>query len=143
MDDARRESSRPRMSQETVTGRFPFLLSGTEAVSGGRVERNLAFPQCDSGDRRPPSDVIEATGVTVQIVEMTDENRNGISRSFESVQSWKVRFSLIAHRRAAVEDSPFLFGLMAVDRRVYCEAWNICVCTLVTLTGITKYHAKD
>ncbi|GBP80840.1 DNA topoisomerase 2-binding protein 1 [Eumeta japonica] len=31
----------PRMSQETVTGQFPFLLPGTEAVSGGRVELGI------------------------------------------------------------------------------------------------------
>ncbi|GBP53505.1 hypothetical protein EVAR_45378_1 [Eumeta japonica] len=37
MDDAWWKSSRHRMSQETVTGRFPSLLR-PEAVSGGRVE---------------------------------------------------------------------------------------------------------
>ncbi|GBP48155.1 hypothetical protein EVAR_74660_1 [Eumeta japonica] len=37
MDDAWWKSSRHRMSQETVTGRFPSLAR-PEAVSGGRVE---------------------------------------------------------------------------------------------------------
>ncbi|GBP11728.1 hypothetical protein EVAR_77836_1 [Eumeta japonica] len=36
MDDAWRESSRHRMSQETVTGRFPSLLPGRRRLAAAR-----------------------------------------------------------------------------------------------------------
>ncbi|GBP74604.1 hypothetical protein EVAR_49185_1 [Eumeta japonica] len=41
MDDAWRESSRHRMSQETVTGRFPFLLLGRRRLAAAGWSKEL------------------------------------------------------------------------------------------------------